>query len=275
MQQLAIYESKNEISIADSKYELIKNLYGKGLSPDEFELFLHMCRRTGLDPMAKHIYAIKRGNQLTIQVSIDGYRLIAERTGRYSPGREPTYTYDDKGRIVSSTAFVKKLSMDGTWHEVASTSFFNEYCVTDASGKPAKFWQKMPHQMIAKCAESSALRKAFPEDLSGTYTDEEMEQAENPTNLQQFNVDTKVDQTPILENKIKEIVVEDRNALMTENQKLELIALMSELPQLNQDKIWTHLNEKELFAWEDFKIKDFYHYRDLIAQRLAICKRSK
>lgn len=168
--------------------QVIKNTVARGITDDELVVFLHTCVRTGLDPLLKQIYAIPRKSKdangqwttkMVIQTAIDGYRLIAERTGKYSPGREPTYTYDNNGRLVSATSYVKKMTDDGTWHEISATAFWNEYVQTNKEGVPTDFWRRMPHGQLAKCAESLALRKAFPAQMSNVRTFEEMEQADN------------------------------------------------------------------------------------------------
>jgi phage recombination protein Bet len=166
---VAIQENKNEI---EGKVDLIKRLYCKGASNDELELFMHACKRTGLDPFMKQIYAIKRGGQMTIQTGIDGLRLVAERTANYSPGRESTFAYDDKGILLSATSYIKKRTSDGTWHEVAATAYLDEYNAKQG------LWNKMPRAMLSKCAEALALRKAFPAEMSGIYTMDEMQQAD-------------------------------------------------------------------------------------------------
>lgn len=162
-----------QIDELESKKDLIKRLYCKGSTDDELNLFMHACKRTGLDPFMRQIYAIKRGPSMTIQTGIDGFRLIAERTGNYSPGREPSFTYDEKGNLTSATAYIKKMTSDKTWHEVAATAYMEEYKVDQG------LWKKMPRTMLAKCAESIALRKAFPAELSGIYTKDEMDQADS------------------------------------------------------------------------------------------------
>lgn len=152
---------------------ILKEMYFKGSSNSEFEAFLMLCKKTNLDPISKQIYAMKVGGKVVTIVSIDGFRLVAERTKCYAPGREPTYIYDKNGRLFSATAYVKKLTADGTWHEVAASALLVEF-----EKKGNGIWQQMPHVMLAKCAECQALRRAFPNDLSGLYAKEELDQAE-------------------------------------------------------------------------------------------------
>lgn len=192
-------QTQNKIvafEFSDDKVQLLKNTVCKGATDDELQLFLHVCSRTGLDPFRNQIYAIKRngkdGARMTIQTGIDGFRLIAERTEGYAPGREPSYGYDSQGKITSATSYIKKRTKDGTWHEVSATAFWREY-VQEYNGKPSQFWAKMPHGQLAKCAEALALRKAFPADFSGLYTTEEMAQADNDTiNIQAEKVSEKI-----------------------------------------------------------------------------------
>lgn len=170
-----------------NQIDILKNSICRGVSTEEFEIFLMACAKTQLDPFMKQIYAVKRkmrradgsfGDVMTIQTGIDGYRLIAERTGAYAPGPEPTYTYDEKGGLLSASAYIKKQTRDGTWHTVSASAYIDEYCQKTREGQPSGLWSSMPRTMLAKCAEAQALRKAFPAEMSGVYTKEEMLQAD-------------------------------------------------------------------------------------------------
>ena len=163
---------------------LVKNTVCRGATDDELALFLHICQRSGLDPFARQIYAIKRKvggkDVMTFQTSIDGYRAIAERTGNYSPGKDATYTYKKDGALESATAYINKRVGD-KWFELSSTAFYDEYCPKwwdSARGewKTPDMWVKMGRVMLAKCAESAVLRRAFPNEMAGTYTENETEQ---------------------------------------------------------------------------------------------------
>lgn len=164
-----------------SKVALIKDTIARGASDDELMLFLHLAQRSGLDPFSRQIYLIERqsnvnGQWVTTrqpQTGIDGLRLIADRTDRYAPGREPSFTYDTDGRLETATSYVKKW-VRGEWHEVAATAHYSEYVQTKKGGEPTKMWSEKPHIMLAKCAEALALRRAFPAEMSGLYTSDEI-----------------------------------------------------------------------------------------------------
>jgi phage recombination protein Bet len=168
-----------------AEMEVIKSVIAKGATDAELKMFVAMSQKLGLDPLSKQIHCVKRrvklpsgdwGDAMTIVVGIDGYRLVADRTQRYCPGRAPTYEYDDDGRVTSATAYVLKLA-GGAWHEVSAIAFWDEYAQTNKDGQPTAMWAKMPRLMLAKCAEALVLRRAFPAELSGVYTEDEMAQA--------------------------------------------------------------------------------------------------
>lgn len=170
------------ITFTKEQVALIRSQIAPKATPDELSLFLHQCKRTGLDPFARQIYAIHRksGGQekMTIQTSIDGFRVIAERSNDYAGQDEPFFTYKPDGTIESAKVTVYRFRRDNRYPAAVGIAFWDEYCQRDYQGNPMAMWAKMPRVMLSKVAEAIALRKAYPQDLSGLYTTEEMNQAD-------------------------------------------------------------------------------------------------
>lgn len=167
----------------DKKVDILRKTICVGLTNEELGLFLHVCKRSGLDPFSRQIHPVKRGGKggekMTIQTGIDGYRLIADRTGKYMPGKPCSFEYKNGSQVFSATAYVKKMDCRGEWHEISHTVYMEEYAGKKFDGSLTEMWKTKPHIMLGKCAEAAVLRKAFPSDLSGIYTQEEMQQANN------------------------------------------------------------------------------------------------
>ncbi|MCP5016910.1 MAG: phage recombination protein Bet [Ketobacter sp.] len=177
------------ISFDASKIALIKNTVAKNADDNQLALFLHQATRTGLDPLAKQIHCVMRWNKdarrydMSIQTAIDGYRLIADRTGRYAGNDAPLFddslteyqhlkANNGKPPMVATATIYKIVA--GQRVPFTASAAWEAYA---PKGKQAFMWRKMPHLMLGKCAEALALRKSFPAELSGVYVREEMEQA--------------------------------------------------------------------------------------------------
>ena len=161
-------------NITPDQITLIKSQIAVDATDDELKLFLHVANKSGLDPLARQIYFIKRGGKMTIMTAIDGFRAIADRTGQYIGSSDPIF--EDNGSIPAKATVTVNKVVAGVVGNFTATARWDEYY----PGKSQGFmWDKMPHTMLGKCAEALALRKAFPAQLSGLYTGDEMDQAQN------------------------------------------------------------------------------------------------
>jgi phage recombination protein Bet len=147
----------------------------------ELALLFHQAKRCGLDVFTRQIYMLQRGGRWGVQVSIDGLRLVAERTQKYAGQLGPFWCGPD-GEWVD--VWLSKTPPSAARVAVLRADFAEPLWAVarwDSYAQPSSpTWKNMGDLMLAKCAEALALRRAFPQDLSGLYVAEEMEQAAKP-----------------------------------------------------------------------------------------------
>jgi phage recombination protein Bet len=241
--ELTVSNGNGEVvkSFTSEDLQLLKDTVCEGSTDNEFKLFVNVCSRTGLNPFARQIHAVKRWNsklgrnEMSIQTGIDGYRLIADRTGLYAGNDDYKYNGDltlynhlQTGEVhpITATSTVYKLIQGHRVPFTATAAWAHYYPGKNDKGKEISFlWLKMPHVMLGKCAEALALRKAFPAELSGLYTDTEMAQAGN--NKKYNHADEWQNKQPL-----KGLIRQDGTEI-SEDEKEELKGLFKQLEYTN------------------------------------------
>lgn len=181
----ALTIAEDQTGFTDQQIAALRQIGLGANTQADVEVFFHQAKRSGLDPFRREIYMITRktktGPKATIQTGIDGFYKIADRVTRQTGGTwgipetlwcGPNGQWRDVWleRTPPAAAKVTVERNGSRFTTVATSAEYN-------AGSP--MWQKMPARMIAKCAEALAIRRAFPDDLSGLYTSEEMAQADN------------------------------------------------------------------------------------------------
>lgn len=168
-----VQHAEQATTISREQIELVKDTIAReqNLTDGELRLLLYTAQRLGLDPLAKQIYAVRRKGKMVIQTGIDGFRSIAARTGEYAGSDDAIF--DNEQKPTKATVTVYRL-VGGMRCAFSASARWDQYYPGEDQGF---MWRKMPHVMLGKCAEGLALRKAFPAQLAGLYTDDEMAQA--------------------------------------------------------------------------------------------------
>lgn len=182
---LAIQDDQTEFN--EQQVATLRQIGVATANRGDLAVFFHQAVRTGLDPFARQIYMIERQGKQTIQTGIDGFRLIARRTVERTGeplGYEDTLWCGPEGQwtdvwLKREAPAAAKVTVIRGGQRFSAVALYHEYVATKRDGSPNQMWSTKGALMLAKCAEALALRKAFPQDLSGLYTSDEMQQADN------------------------------------------------------------------------------------------------
>lgn len=251
----------------------------------DLAIFLTQSKRTGLDPFSRQIYMIGRKQKTangyetkqTIQVGIDGLRAIAHRVAQQCHevfSMSDTLWADNSGVwhdvwLSPEPPAAAKVSVKRGGGVFSAVAIFKEYAPI-YNGKLSGMWATKPALMIAKCAEALALRKAFPSDMSGIYTDDEMEKAEDastPTVVEtstQQQAETTSHSKPLLSTKeqgeqilamleeagitdralavnyVKHVLMENPSGKLTESEAAEILAHRESVIQFAREWVREH-----------------------------------
>lgn len=214
--KLTSVEIMETYGLRDAEYSVLLRTVCKHAPREIAAFFMLFCLKRGLDPFSKQVYlwADKMENGVpvpgctwNIVAGIDGLRAIASRSPYYRGPKRPIWTYEaDPSQPDGIRRFTKEDSRYGNivgkrvpeacevailravpqaptnpaiYMEFIGIARFGEFCKT-RTGKVYGNWEDQPEHQLRVRAEAMALRMAFPEEVGGIYTEDELRESRAP-----------------------------------------------------------------------------------------------
>ena len=148
------------------------------------------CKARGLDIFKKPVHIVpiwdkKKGRLVeTVWPGIAELRTTAARTGDYAGKDAPEWGPDKTQQFDSNVTVTFPEWCRVTVHKIVhghrvgytgEVYWIETYASKGKANTPNEMWRKRARGQLAKCAEAEALRAAFPEEIGGEHSAEEME----------------------------------------------------------------------------------------------------
>lgn len=264
--------------MTDSITEADIRPYCEGFNKEQLSQALNICNTYQLTPVKRQVHFSLRNKKdgngnwtkvMSFLVTVDGLRGIAERGGAYEGQAGPfwcgpdgkwvdVWLKDDLPAAAKIGVYKKNFR-----EPLTAVAKFEEYKQTDKQGNVTGLWVKMPATMIAKCAEALAIRRAFPDETSGIYTVEEMQQAEKKETVKEEKKEESLikdlpDYEPVTEDELNKLLTKVSKAIDQEEYNVG-VSLLSAARQRIE---WTDQDKETNYMEQLSKaVKDSPYYK--------------
>lgn len=214
-----IQTALTERNIDTAVWTTLQNSVFPGAKDESILLAVDYCKARKLDILKKPCHIVpmsvtdaKTGNKNWRDVIMPGIyeqRITAFRTGQMAGQDEPVFGDTVTFRGIEAPEWCRVTVYRFINNErcaFSHTEYFSEACATTKEGKPNSMWSKRPRGQLAKCAEAGALRKAFPDELGGVITADEVN--EEPIN--QHSTTTPDSGTTVIDTQSVELITPEQ-----------------------------------------------------------------
>ena len=214
-----IQTALTERNIDTAVWTTLQNSVFPGAKDESILLAVDYCKARKLDILKKPCHIVpmsvtdaKTGNKNWRDVIMPGIyeqRITAFRTGQMAGQDEPVFGDTVTFRGIEAPEWCRVTVYRFINNErcaFSHTEYFSEACATTKEGKPNSMWSKRPRGQLAKCAEAGALRKAFPDELGGVITADEV----NEEHINQHGAATPDNGTTVIDTQSVELITPEQ-----------------------------------------------------------------